>query len=95
MKAFDQHCQRARATADIEDTMSALDGRLIEKRPPCRIATKQFHEGIIERQRPIAASSRKVGSLNIVHGVRIPSVASQGTLILRNTRSQVAVTCIG
>src|SRR4029079_653425 len=48
MKAFDQHRQRARATADIEDTMSALDGRMIEKRPPCRIATKQLHEGIIE-----------------------------------------------
>jgi hypothetical protein len=33
--------------------------------------------------------------LNIVHGVRIPSVSFQGTLVLRNTRSRVVVICIG
>ena len=77
MELLDQRGQCTRATADIEDAMSAPDSRLIEECPPCRIAAQQLHERIVERQGPIAASSGKVGSLNIFRCFRILSMAFQ------------------
>lgn len=48
MKTLDQRGQRPRATADVEDTMAAADGGLIEERPSCGITAQQFRKRIVE-----------------------------------------------
>src|SRR5262245_19111390 len=46
MKALDQCDQGSSATADVENTMSCLNGRLIEKRASGPIAAEQFHDWV-------------------------------------------------
>ena len=50
MESLDQHGQRPRTAADVEHAMTRPNSRLIEECSPCGIATKQFYEGIVERQ---------------------------------------------
>jgi hypothetical protein len=50
MKPLDHLGQRARAAADVENSLAWPKRRLLEQRPVDRITAEQLHEGIVERQ---------------------------------------------
>src|SRR5438309_1929002 len=68
VKLLGQRGQSARAAAHVENALTRSQRRLFQQIPPGRVTAEQPHYGIVERQRPIMPSRRKISSRRFHHG---------------------------